>query len=310
MMRRIGFCKGCISLIIRCISSVTYSVVVNGKIGEEFSSQRGLRQGDLLSPYLFLTCAEGFSRLIVMARIEGRLIGTKVERDANIREQVGGILGVKISNNPKKYMGLPTMVGRPKKHAFTDIKERFLKLLNNWSLQLLSARGIKDLTLRLPSEVFGGLDAFLKRESDGELGMGTLLIFGMMFGCRGLEVEEFNKQDVIRAPFGEEQLKHILSIPLVSSRPRDELIWRGDNTGLYTVKSGYKWTITFRNPRLHNDDSFTFFTKMWGLKLPICQAEEETVCHLFRDCTFTEQVLQGMGVTGTSCNRETYGRIG
>ncbi|KAA3472634.1 reverse transcriptase [Gossypium australe] len=49
----------------------------------------------------------------------------------------GGILGVRISNNPERYLGLPTMIGRRKKHAFVDIKERFEKALQNWSLRLL-----------------------------------------------------------------------------------------------------------------------------------------------------------------------------
>ncbi|KAA3473128.1 reverse transcriptase [Gossypium australe] len=61
--------------------------------------------------------------------------------DSDIQDQVGGILGVRVSNNPEKYLGLPTMIGRRKKHAFVDIKERFLKALQNWSLRLLSAGG-------------------------------------------------------------------------------------------------------------------------------------------------------------------------
>ncbi|KAH1075467.1 hypothetical protein J1N35_027795 [Gossypium stocksii] len=62
------------------LGSVAYTVVLNGKNGEEFRPQRGLRQGDPLSPYLFLFCAEGFSRLIEIAKRNGRLTGTNVGR--------------------------------------------------------------------------------------------------------------------------------------------------------------------------------------------------------------------------------------
>ncbi|KAH1038634.1 hypothetical protein J1N35_040377 [Gossypium stocksii] len=38
---------------------------------------------------------------------------------------------------------------------------------------------------------------------------------------------------------------------------------------------------------------------------PVCQDEEETVSHLFRDYNFTRQVLQELGIFNSTCNRET-----
>ncbi|KAH1129313.1 hypothetical protein J1N35_000691 [Gossypium stocksii] len=79
MMRNIGFCEDWISIIMKCITSVVYTVGINGKNGEQFRPQRGLRQGDPF-PYLFLICVEGFSRLIELAKREGRLSRTNVGR--------------------------------------------------------------------------------------------------------------------------------------------------------------------------------------------------------------------------------------
>lgn len=51
--------------------------------------------------------------------------------EEELKEQVSNILGVRISNNPEKYLGLPTIVGRRKKQAFIEIKEHFNKLIDN-----------------------------------------------------------------------------------------------------------------------------------------------------------------------------------
>lgn len=78
MMRRLGFAESWISLIMKCVSSVTYSVLVNGTPCGKIFPSRGLRQGDPLSPYLFLLVAEGLSSLIVRVEEEGSIIGVPI----------------------------------------------------------------------------------------------------------------------------------------------------------------------------------------------------------------------------------------
>lgn len=64
----------------KCISSVSYAAVVNGVITNSFEASRGLKQGDPLSPYLFLICTEGFSTLLKKAQQDGIIKGIQVNR--------------------------------------------------------------------------------------------------------------------------------------------------------------------------------------------------------------------------------------
>ncbi|KAA3477189.1 reverse transcriptase [Gossypium australe] len=148
-----GFDQNWIDSIMKCVSTVSYSVVLNGQAGDIFHPTRGLRQGDPLSPFLFLICREGLSCIMRLALRDGHLKGVKASRrgpqgswffkkilreygtysgqcvnfDKSTEEKrlVTRILGVRSSNDPERYLGLPNM------------------RIDNWSIRHLSKGGKK-----------------------------------------------------------------------------------------------------------------------------------------------------------------------
>ncbi|XP_027126082.2 uncharacterized protein [Coffea arabica] len=80
MMQKMGFCARWINWITSCLSSVTYSFNCNGESKGFVTPERGIRQGDPLSPYLFLICSEGFSNPLKKAEERKDLNGLRISR--------------------------------------------------------------------------------------------------------------------------------------------------------------------------------------------------------------------------------------
>ncbi|XP_004301440.1 PREDICTED: putative ribonuclease H protein At1g65750-like [Fragaria vesca subsp. vesca] len=77
---RFGFAQSWVNLIMACVSSVSFSIVLNGCPGKSFFPGRGLRQGDPLSPYLFLIISEVLSVRLTRAVQDKSLLGIKLCR--------------------------------------------------------------------------------------------------------------------------------------------------------------------------------------------------------------------------------------
>ena len=82
VLLKLGFQSSWVDRIMTCVTSVLYAVRFNGVMSAPFTPTRGLRQGDPLSPYLFLFVADGLSALIKRKTNSGALEELKICRNA------------------------------------------------------------------------------------------------------------------------------------------------------------------------------------------------------------------------------------
>ncbi|GKV25499.1 hypothetical protein SLEP1_g34934 [Rubroshorea leprosula] len=78
MMLRLGFGQKWKNWINECLKTAEVSVLLNGSTTRQFKMQRGLRQGDPLSPFLFLIVAEGLNGIISSAASLGLFNGIEI----------------------------------------------------------------------------------------------------------------------------------------------------------------------------------------------------------------------------------------
>ncbi|KAK4397282.1 hypothetical protein Sango_1564800 [Sesamum angolense] len=106
---------------------------MNEALIQSFSSkERGLHEGDPISPYLFFFSAEALGHLLTKAKTEGELRGVALQVD------ISRVFGVRVVEKHEKYLGFPTLVASSKKETFQNLKDRIWKRLRSWECKNLS----------------------------------------------------------------------------------------------------------------------------------------------------------------------------
>ena len=79
-MKKLGFNERWLTFMMLCVSSVSYSILINGAPHGFIRPTRGIKQGDPLSPFLFLLCTEGLHGLLTQSAARGDIHGFSLSR--------------------------------------------------------------------------------------------------------------------------------------------------------------------------------------------------------------------------------------
>ena len=78
---KLGFGRKWIGWIMNCISTASMSIILNGISLEPFKMEKGLRQGDPLSPYLFILVTEILALFLKKARDMSLIVDVQIGKD-------------------------------------------------------------------------------------------------------------------------------------------------------------------------------------------------------------------------------------
>jgi hypothetical protein len=80
IIRRLGFDEKWVFLVMKCVCTVKYSILINGQAYGEIIPSRGLQQGDPLSSYFFILFAKGLSAALRRGEHNGGFTGLPITR--------------------------------------------------------------------------------------------------------------------------------------------------------------------------------------------------------------------------------------
>nr|GEV15418.1 RNA-directed DNA polymerase, eukaryota, reverse transcriptase zinc-binding domain protein [Tanacetum cinerariifolium] len=147
-MHFLGFNDTWIKWISGCLSTATSSILINGSLTREFNINRGLRQGDPLSLFLFIIAMEGLHVALEDAIAAGVPI--------NEVSHAALVTGCNAMQTPFYNLGLPIDCNMSIVKSWDPIVDKFSRRLSKWKSSMLSIGGRATLI----SSVLGSIGTY------------------------------------------------------------------------------------------------------------------------------------------------------
>jgi len=171
VMIKMGFHNRWVDLIMKCVTTVSYRIKVNGEYTEQIYPQRSLRQDDSL---IFMNAVHtGALELKNILQSYERASGQMINREKSsilfspntphsVRNQICSILSIANKAYNERYLGLPVAVGKSRRKTFEYIKQRVWNRIQGWQERLLSKAGkeimIKAVAQAIPTYAMSCFD--------------------------------------------------------------------------------------------------------------------------------------------------------
>ncbi|XP_042942689.1 uncharacterized protein LOC122276859 [Carya illinoinensis] len=291
ILAKMGFDYKWIEVILRCVYTISYSILLNGIPQSSFTPSRGIRQGDPLSPYLFILCSESLSNSIQYAESSGAITGVPLGRNHASGQRLNKYkTSILFSKNTKaKSQVLITQIA-----GFRDLEHfnlamlakqwwRLLQYPESLAAKVLSTKYFPDgqflnaTITRHPSLIWRSIMAAKPLLEEGlfwRVGNGAntkiwhhkwLPIptsFKVQSTVEFLDLEETIsalidhetktwRTEVIDHIFLQTETEIIRQIPISYCNSLDKIVWRCTTNGIFSVKSAYHLQL-----ELHQREAF------------------------------------------------------
>ncbi|XP_030930869.1 uncharacterized protein LOC115956706 [Quercus lobata] len=290
VMSQMGFNDWWIDLVMECITSVTYSILINGEPNGDIRPSRGIRQGDPLSLYLFLLCSERLHRLIQQAIEKGDIQGVSICRNGP------KLTHLFFADDSLLFCRATTQECEKVMDILSSYEKVSGKKLNRDKTALFFSKSTPTETQRQIMETLGvnelkqyedylGLPALVGRNKRASFDQLKQRIWKRLQGWEGKLLSQAGREEtsnvealinpvtkrwrteIIDHVFNEQEAETIKNIPLCSTNQTDVLVWPFTPSGNYSVKSGYRFLSENSTQPQRTEKDSGLWKKIWSLEV-------------------------------------------